>query len=99
MLTNIITNSIDTPRGTINPDYGISLRSPLFKVFVSMVFLVGENKCRMALSVLISTEFIQTTHQASLKILAKTLLDEPLGRLGTNATTSADNAFLAQVTL
>lgn len=44
-------------------------------------------------------EFIQTTHQASLKILARTLLDEQFGRLGTNTTTSADNAFLAQVTL
>ena len=44
-------------------------------------------------------EFIQTTHQASLKILAKALLDELFDPLGTNTTTSAGSTFLAQVTL
>jgi RNA-directed DNA polymerase len=33
MLTNIIKNPIDTPRGTINPDNGIPLRGPLSQLF------------------------------------------------------------------
>lgn len=36
MLTNIIKNPIDTPRGTINPDNGIPLRSPLSQLFSAL---------------------------------------------------------------
>lgn len=36
MLTNIIKNPIDKPRGTINPDYGISLRGPLSQLFSAL---------------------------------------------------------------
>lgn len=42
-------------------------------------------------------EFIQTVHQAGLRILAKTLLDERFEQLRT--INWADNTFLAQVTL
>ena len=36
MLTNIIKNPIDTPRGTINPDYGIALCGPLSQLFSAL---------------------------------------------------------------
>ena len=42
-------------------------------------------------------EFIQTTHQAALRILGQTLFDEQFGRLRT--ITWADDTFLVQVTL
>ena len=42
-------------------------------------------------------EFIQTTHQEALRILAKALLDERFGQL--SAINGADNTFFAQVTL
>lgn len=42
-------------------------------------------------------EFIQTTHQAALKILASVLLDQKFGE--SKAINWAGNVFLAQVTL
>jgi RNA-directed DNA polymerase len=36
MLTNIIKNPIDVPRGTINPNYGIALRGPLSQLFSAL---------------------------------------------------------------
>ena len=36
MLENIITNPIDTPRGTRNPSHGIALRAPLSQFFSAL---------------------------------------------------------------